>query len=526
MRNRNYFNERGYTFIIALLLIVLISVLGFSLITITSNTLKVTTHERADQSVFYIAEADLNVKRAEINQELESVLIPILNKYNNDENFDMDKDRNKIDEEYIEAADFFLTKQLTLEDGKWQKKYTEVTNYEKQNGLQPSSQVTLIKENQQYTYTLRSIAEIDGISRTISQTFTIKTPSFTKKDSEDEETPPTTNYNFCYGILTNSFETKNTLNTDSDIVSLNDLIINNTGSFENIYSKGSITFTNTATINGDVISLNDITIKNGAIFKKDIIAQGNIIVNGGSPESFGNIFSMGNINLQVGISATKTDGFVYADKNFLNGHGSTINGVIFGKESVKDTTNWATGLGSRRYSLGDIIYNKGNSKNNIKAESEAKFNQYLADERVDFNYYLNKIKNLSSAIGSTNNNECGNQSLANAHIPQAPPFLSIDSSSFIEIPDIALSWNSPDALSLTDNSYIKNMSLLENRTLTIDVGDKDRTLVIDNLNGSNGHLRVQGTGKLNILVRNKLSLVITLVEVLSIQQFIMRALTL
>ncbi|MGE7113855.1 polymer-forming cytoskeletal protein [Lysinibacillus sp. NPDC047702] len=545
MRNRNYFNERGYTFIIALLLIVLISVLGFSLITITSNTLKVTTHERADQSVFYIAEADLNVKRAEINQELESVLIPILNKYNNDENFDMDKDRNKIDEEYIEAADFYLTEQLKLEDEdthKKYKKYHEVTSYEKQNGLQPSSQVTLIKENQQYTYTLRSIAEIDGISRTISQTFTIKTPSFTKKDSEDEETPPTTNYNFCYGILTNSFETKNTLNTDADIVSLNDLIIDNTGTFENIYvrgnltikntakvngeilafgditfenggdynnvySKGKIRFTKTPTINGNLVALSDIIFENGGTYNKDIISNGGISfkTTNGAFYSSGNIFSVNDILIEKRITPIS----LYSNKNIIVKSDTDIKGVVFGKESIKTSSDkeWANGLGKKRYSMGEIVYRRGDNMTNIRAKNEEEFNQFLVKENINLNNYYNQINNLKKAQGaSSNSNDCGSQSLSNSQIPQAPPFLSIDNSSFIEIPDIALSWNTPDTLSLTDNSYIKNMSLVENRTLTIDVGDKDRTLVIDNLNGGGGHIKVQGTGKLNILVKNKFNI--------------------
>ncbi|KOS62782.1 hypothetical protein FJQ98_06820 [Lysinibacillus agricola] len=498
-------NEHGYTFLIALFVIVLISVLGLGLMFITSNTLNITKHERNDQSVFYIAEADLNVKRAEINNELESVLIPFLNKYNNNANFDIEKDGDKIEKEYLELADEYLTQKINgLEVEKWAEvgKWAEVTNYEKQKGLQPSSQVTLIKD-QPYTYTLKSEAKIDGTSRTLSQTFTIKKP--VKEKSEDEEVPPSTNYNFCYGMLTNSFTTTNTLNTDADIVSLNDLTINNTGTLgKNIYAKGAITFTNTSTINGDVISLNNIIIKNGATFNKDIISKGNIIASGGSPRINGNIFSMGNINLKVGIDATKTDGFVYAHKNFLNEKGSDISGVIFGKESVKDSTNWATGLGRKRYSMGDIIYHKGDSTTNIKAENEEKFNQYLASENVDYNYYLNK---LSDRHETPNNNNCENQSFVNAQIPELPPFLNVDSSNFEKINDLSLSGGQAKIITLTNNSYIKNVSINSNLTLTIDVGNQNRTLVIDHLNASNGHIQIKGTGKLNLLVKNDLSIV-------------------
>ncbi|MGE7689423.1 hypothetical protein ACQKMI_09440 [Lysinibacillus sp. NPDC097214] len=493
-------NEHGYTFLIALFVIVLISVLGLGLMFITSNTLNITKHERNDQSVFYIAEADLNVKRAEISNELESVLIPFLNKYNNDANFDIETDGDKIEKEYLELADEYLTHKINgLEDGKW----AEVTNYEKQKGLQPSSQVTLIKEDQPNTYTLKSVAKIDGTSRTLSQAFTIKKPA--KEKSEDEENPPSTNYNFCYGMLTNSFTTTNTLNTDADIVSLNDLTINNTGTFgKNIYAKGAITFTNTSTINGDVLSLNNITIKNGATFNKDIISRGNIIAYGGSPHIYGNVFSMGNINLKVGITTTKADGFVYAHKNFLNEQGSKISGVIFGKESVKDTTDWATGLGRKRYSMGDIVYHKGDNTTNIKAESEEKFNQYLASENIDFNYYLNKV---SGRQETQNNNKCESQSFVNAQIPELPPFLNVDSSNFETIPDLSLSGGKAKTITLTNNSYIKNVSINSNLTLTIDVGNQNRTLVIDHLNASNGHIQIKGTGKLNLLVKNDLSIV-------------------
>lgn len=103
-------NERGYFFIFTLLLITLISVIGFGLMTITKNTLKITTHERTDQSVFYIAEADLNIKRAKIISELESaVLMPILDRYNADEEFDImeEKNLNKITLEYLDAAEIY-----------------------------------------------------------------------------------------------------------------------------------------------------------------------------------------------------------------------------------------------------------------------------------------------------------------------------------------------------------------------------------------------------------------------------------
>lgn len=480
-------NERGYVFIVTLLLITLISVIGFGLMTITKNTLKVTTHEQADQSVYYIAEADLNVKRADINAELETLFQTFLDKYNEDDEFDIYK-------EFLSAAEVYMDNKLSLP-------YATVENYEKQRGLQPYSTVTLIKDDEPYTYIIKSKATIDNVSRTVSQKISLKIPNLIPEQPIPDG--PTSNYNFCFGMLGYSVTTTNTYNTDADVVSLTDLKITNTGTFKNVYSKGAIEITNTATIDGDVIALKDLTITNGATFNKDIIVGGNIIANGGSPKSSGNIFSMGNINLKVGFNLSKADGFVYADKNFLNGHGSKISGVIFGKESIKDSTNWAENLGKKRYSMGDIIYKNGDNTKNFKAENEEKFNQYLADEKIDFNSYLSKINNLNSPQGGP---ECGTHSFANAQIPQAPPFLNVDSSSFVEIPDISLSGGTPGTISLAADTYIKNVSINSNLTLTIDVGDQDRTLVIDNLNGGGGHINVIGKGKLNILVKNNLEL--------------------
>ena len=496
-------NERGYFFIFTLLLITLISVIGFGLMTVTKNTLKVTTHEQADQSVYYIAEADLNVKRADINAELETLFQIFLNKYNEDDEFDINK-------EFLSAAESYIDSKLTLPTQgtqiKPEKVYGKVESYEIQRGHQPSSTVTLIKDDEPYTYTLKSTATIDNVSRTVSQKFTLKIPTLTPDEKKPED--PDSKYNFCFGMLGNNVEIINIYNTDSDIVSLNDLKITNVGNYKNIYSKGSIAISNTATIHGDTIASNNLTVTNGAKFNKDIIVGGDILTDiDGSPKSFGNIFSMGNINLKKGFEASKEGGFVYAEKDFSNESSSKISGVIFGKKSIKDTREWPNSLGIKRYSMGDIIYKNSDNTKNFKAENEEEFYQYLAAENIDFNAYLGKLNNLNNTQGDLdNNNQCGTHSLANSQIPQAPPFLSVDSSSYAQVPDIALSWNSPSAISLTDNTYIKNVSLVEYRTLTLNVGDEDRTLVIDNLNGGGGHIEVIGKGKLNILVKNNLNI--------------------
>ncbi|MFJ7735061.1 hypothetical protein ACIQ2D_01865 [Lysinibacillus sp. NPDC097287] len=533
-KNTVYANERGSVFIIALLLIVFISIISIALITLTGNTLQITKHERTDQAVFYIAEADLNIKRADINSELEGIFQAILDSYK-----DKVLDLEKINEDYLTAAVTRLNSKLDFNPitSKKEYEYAEVKSYEHQNGHEPSSQVKLLEGPESNSYTLESTADIDGITRTISQTFSIKLPDILTEPGD--ETP--TDYNFCFGVLANSFTTTNTYNTDSDVVSLNDLTINNTGTFEkniyakgaltitntatvkgdiitfgnfkstngttynNIYSKGSMTFTNDPKVNGNLVALSDIYINGGGSYKRDIISNGGIYfkTTNGSVSSPGNIFAMNDILIEKSINPN----FIYSNRNITTNVSNNVKGSIFGKQSIKSLLDWNSGLGSKRYSMGDIIYSKGDTKTNIRAKNEAEFNQFLINENVNLNDYLeplNKLKNIHETPG--NNGECGVQSFVNAQIPTAPKFLSIvDDSLLTMMSDISIGSN--NTLSLMNDGYIKNISINSNATLTIDVGEQDQTLVVDRLTAGNGHIQIKGTGKLNILVRNSLSFV-------------------
>ncbi|KOS69324.1 hypothetical protein AEA09_12645 [Lysinibacillus contaminans] len=502
-KNTVFVNERGSVFIITLLLIVLISVISFALITMTSNTLKITKHERTDQSVFYIAEADLNIKRADINSELEGVFQSILDGYK-----DKELDLDKINGDYLSAAVSHLNKKLIFDPttNKKEYKYAEVKSYKHQNGHEPASQVILKEGPESNSYTLESTADIDGITRTISQTFSIKLPDILTEPGD--ETP--TNYNFCFGVLVNSFEATNTYYTNADIFALNDLKIKNGGEYYNIYSKGSITLTNTPTVYGDLVALSDITFESGGTYKKDIISNEDIYfkTQNGYFTSTGNFFALNDILIGKNIN-TVSNTFMYSNKNIINQTNTypTIKGVIFGKESIQSLTDSASALGSKRYSIGEIVYKKGNNTTNIRAKDEAEFNQFLSNENINLNYYhekLNKLRGTQDTSGNTD--DCSSQSFANAQIPSAPKFLNIvDDSLLTELSSISTGAN--NSISLLNDSYIPNISIRSNATLTIDVGDQDRTLVIDDLTSSGGNIRIKGTGKLNILVRNKLSIV-------------------
>lgn len=72
---------------------------------------------------------------------------------------------------------------------------------------------------------------------------------------------------------------------------------------------------------------------------------------------------------------------------------------------------------------------------------------------------------------------------------------------------LADNWMTKDyTLNLTENTHINQFKVDQNNTLTINVGDSDKDLYIDDLNILQGHIKIIGTGKLNIYVNNKLNI--------------------
>ncbi len=68
-----YLNNQGHALLLTILTIVLISVMGLSLLTITANSKKTTVNERFDQSTYYIAEAGINLEKAKLTELIEKI---------------------------------------------------------------------------------------------------------------------------------------------------------------------------------------------------------------------------------------------------------------------------------------------------------------------------------------------------------------------------------------------------------------------------------------------------------------------
>ncbi|SOB93906.1 PilX-like prepilin protein [Ureibacillus xyleni] len=66
--SRNLNNDQGYILFIVLVTLTIISILGLTLITTTSNSLKTSSRERENQSLYYIAESGIVMKREKIKE--------------------------------------------------------------------------------------------------------------------------------------------------------------------------------------------------------------------------------------------------------------------------------------------------------------------------------------------------------------------------------------------------------------------------------------------------------------------------
>ncbi|WP_107838194.1 pilus assembly PilX N-terminal domain-containing protein [Metasolibacillus meyeri] len=125
-------NEKGYTLIIVVLVIALISILGLGLMTLTANTLNTTKHERDDQSLFYIAEAGINIEKSNIEQIVYESYVNTMRLHE-----DMSvEDRSEFNfEEYYKGEVF---KYLSLNAP------YAYSNFEKQFNKQPEACISLI----------------------------------------------------------------------------------------------------------------------------------------------------------------------------------------------------------------------------------------------------------------------------------------------------------------------------------------------------------------------------------------------
>ncbi|MEK4078608.1 hypothetical protein [Solibacillus sp. FSL K6-1126] len=102
---KNLRQENGYSMLLVIFATVLISILGLTLITINTNSLITSKNEEVDQSVYYVAEAGLNVKTEKLISIINSAFKDTINNrkvdfnkelYNYEVNYKKNYSTNKV----------------------------------------------------------------------------------------------------------------------------------------------------------------------------------------------------------------------------------------------------------------------------------------------------------------------------------------------------------------------------------------------------------------------------------------------
>lgn len=142
-------NEHGMALVTVLIVIVVVSILGLSLMGLAATNVKMSAGERNNQSSYYIAESGANLMMSEITTEINKV-------YN---------------EEKTSAKKFYEEAEKVLENYKVERTSTAFT---KNFGKQPIAKFKLEKLEGENAYKIISTGTVDNRSKTVEQKFNLQ----------------------------------------------------------------------------------------------------------------------------------------------------------------------------------------------------------------------------------------------------------------------------------------------------------------------------------------------------------------
>ena len=400
-----YLNNKGYSLLLTILTIFLVSIIGLSLLTITANSNKITTHERQDQSVYYIAEAGINLEKAKITDILTELYNSLTDKL------------NQLDYEEQEAL---------------LNSYGSFDNYFSNNiNDQFCSKYNTITGSQKCSFK----SEISGIEYENSYSFS--------KQFNDTPVAKTT----IKGIHQKSAGSNNTTYV---------FTLQSEGYFENA-KKNSRVLTQTLTVDIDAPS------PGGG-------GQGESAGDGTKPPSVSNPLS--------NIAAITNGNIILENGPKINGNAGSLNGSISLIEGAEIT-------GTVAVSPEKFIYPSwmGDLSSKITDTLNIKLEDYLPDFPHD------TFENFSN-IDYPQNVEVAADDWNKTYV--------IENGSFK-----ADNWITKNyRLSLSNDVRFDNFIVDQDNTITIDIGNKDVNLYVNSLNIKQGHIKITGTGKLNIYVKD------------------------
>ena len=179
-------NEQGYALAIAVLVITILSILGISLMTTTGNSKKMANKEQENQAAYYIAEAGLNLKKAEIKKAADQFRKETAGW----------KD-SKLEEALKQPPKISTSTTYNSKNSNGTNKVFDTNNasakvtveYTTESGVKTTTD-NQTKAVQNYIYKIKSVGTIDNQKRTITSTMsydlTVNSEEQAKPDEEIE----------------------------------------------------------------------------------------------------------------------------------------------------------------------------------------------------------------------------------------------------------------------------------------------------------------------------------------------------
>lgn len=268
-------NEKGYSLFLTLLTIMLIAVLGISLITIATNAMSFSISERGNQSSFYIAEAGLTSKRAEVQLLVEEAFMQTHEQF------------EALSSPQEKASFDFEQKYFTNVQSKLQSQIMQVDNrnYDPQQGEIPESEaVVSLVSTEPLVYNVQSTGMVPLSSgrtqeKVLNQLMEVKLNVPYETVSNQVGGEKVTKIKACFSLYTTGDLYHSTNSLKGPIYVSGTTYIERGGAFidGNIYSVGDIRITGGGSgINGDAYTTGKVTLKNNSKVNGQIFESVNI----------------------------------------------------------------------------------------------------------------------------------------------------------------------------------------------------------------------------------------------------------
>lgn len=242
-------NNKGSALLVTILLLIVVTVIGLSLLKVTSNSNKIVVNERDDQTTFYFAEAGVNLEKAKITkvvQQLDSQIKTTFNNFTYNKQQQLLQTYGNVENYYYETlAQSFCDKYKEIYNEDCQSSY----KLTKQFGKQPiaDTKITPLKE--------KFIIESKGYFENSS----------TKARKVKQELKVNTKLQVKTSIVNEGSSGGNHNGNDENTTELKDFTV---------ITKSDISISGGASINGNVCSINGvIELSGGANITGNIIAS-------------------------------------------------------------------------------------------------------------------------------------------------------------------------------------------------------------------------------------------------------------